>query len=191
MLSEICAVRTAIILYNFIHDSNLAFPPVAFLFVPRIYESRWQSSWTHLITPSRNILEVRWRSLFRSTSLGKRCTSYNAPPTSRNVLHTVDHFGISCLVGEIWTVWRMFYWGSTDPLFPSRSQNSIQISPHAISGLFQPWKDSSEARNLEVINDLQHIFEKWVERCKKCIAFQGRYFEKRNRHRPSTKSDSE
>jgi hypothetical protein len=25
---------------------------------------------------------VRWRSLFLSTSLGKRCTSYNAPPTS-------------------------------------------------------------------------------------------------------------
>jgi hypothetical protein len=28
-------------------------------------------------------VEVRWRSLFRSTYLGKRCTSYNAPPTSR------------------------------------------------------------------------------------------------------------
>jgi hypothetical protein len=28
-------------------------------------------------------VEVRWRYLFRSTSLGKRCTSYNAPPTSR------------------------------------------------------------------------------------------------------------
>jgi hypothetical protein len=42
-----------------------------------------QSSWTHLSTPSRNIVEVRWRSPFRSTSLGKRCTSYNAPPTSR------------------------------------------------------------------------------------------------------------
>jgi hypothetical protein len=28
-------------------------------------------------------VEVRWRSLFRSTSLDKRCTSYNAPPTSR------------------------------------------------------------------------------------------------------------
>jgi hypothetical protein len=28
-------------------------------------------------------VEVRWRSLFPSTSLGKRCTSYNAPPTSR------------------------------------------------------------------------------------------------------------
>jgi hypothetical protein len=38
---------------------------------------------THLITPSRNFVEVRWRSLFRSTSLGKRCISYNAPPTYR------------------------------------------------------------------------------------------------------------
>jgi hypothetical protein len=47
------------------------------------YESRLQNSWTHLTTPSRNFVEVRWRSLFRSTSLGKRCTSYNAPPTSR------------------------------------------------------------------------------------------------------------
>jgi hypothetical protein len=28
-------------------------------------------------------MEVRWRYLFRSTTLGKRCTSYNALPTSR------------------------------------------------------------------------------------------------------------
>jgi len=48
-----------------------------------IYEGRLQSLWTHLITPSRNFVEVRCPSLFRSTSLGKRCTSYNAPPTSR------------------------------------------------------------------------------------------------------------
>jgi hypothetical protein len=27
-------------------------------------------------------------------------------------------------------------------------------------------------------NALQHVFEKWVESCKKCIACQGRYFEK-------------
>jgi hypothetical protein len=47
-----------------------------------IYEGRLKSSWTHLITSSRNFVEVRWRSLFRSTSLGRRCTSYNAPPTS-------------------------------------------------------------------------------------------------------------
>jgi hypothetical protein len=47
------------------------------------YEVPLKSSWTHLITPSRNLVEVRWRSLFRSTSFGNRCTSYNAPPTSR------------------------------------------------------------------------------------------------------------
>jgi hypothetical protein len=34
-------------------------------------------------------VEVRWRSLFRSTSLGKRCTSYNAHPLLENVLQTV------------------------------------------------------------------------------------------------------
>jgi hypothetical protein len=48
-----------------------------------LHEVRLQSSWTHLITPNRNFMEVRWRSLFRSTFLGKRCTSYNVPPTSR------------------------------------------------------------------------------------------------------------
>jgi hypothetical protein len=51
--------------------------------------------------------------------------------------------------------------------------------PHAISGLFQPWKGRSEARNSEVINGLQHVFEKWVERCKKCIACQGSTSKKR------------
>jgi hypothetical protein len=49
-----------------------------------MYEGRLKSSWIRLITPTRNFMVVQWRSLFRSTSLGKRCTSYNAPPTSRN-----------------------------------------------------------------------------------------------------------
>jgi hypothetical protein len=31
-------------------------------------------------------------------------------------------------------------------------------------------KCSSEARNFDVTNGLQHVFKKWVERCKKCIA---------------------
>jgi hypothetical protein len=48
-----------------------------------MYGTRLKSPWTHLITPSRNFAELRWTSLFRSTSLGKRWTSYNAPPTSR------------------------------------------------------------------------------------------------------------
>jgi hypothetical protein len=62
-----------------------------------MYGGRLQSSWTHLVTPSQNFVEVRWRSIFRSTSQGKRCTSYNAPPLLENVLQTVDHFEISCL----------------------------------------------------------------------------------------------
>jgi hypothetical protein len=48
-----------------------------------MYEGSLQISWTHLIVPSRNLMKVRWRSLFRSTSLGMRSTSYNAPPTFR------------------------------------------------------------------------------------------------------------
>jgi hypothetical protein len=48
-----------------------------------IYEGRLQISWIHLATPSRNFVGMQWRFLFRSTSLGKRCTSYNAPPTTR------------------------------------------------------------------------------------------------------------
>jgi hypothetical protein len=63
--------------------------------------------------------------------------------------------------------------------------NSIKTStiqsrsrPPVISGLFQPWKGSSEARNFKVISGLQHVFEKRVECCKKCISCQGRYFAK-------------
>jgi len=42
-----------------------------------------------------------------------------------------------------------------------------------------------------VINGLQHVFEKWVERCKKCIACQGRYFEKETVTEPPQSSESE
>jgi hypothetical protein len=40
-------------------------------------------------------------------------------------------------------------------------------------------------------NGLQHIFEKWVERCKKCIACQGRYFEKETVTAPPQSFDLE
>jgi len=45
-----------------------------------MYEGRLQSSWTHLTIPSRNFMEERWWSLFRSTSLCKRCTSTTFHP---------------------------------------------------------------------------------------------------------------
>jgi hypothetical protein len=38
---------------------------------------------------------------------------------------------------------------------------------------------------------LQHVYEKWVERCKKSIACQGRYFEKETVTAPPQSSDSE
>jgi hypothetical protein len=56
---------------------------------------------------------------------------------------------------------------------------------------FPTMKWSSEARNFEVFNGLQHVFEKWMERCKKCIAFQGRYFEKETVTVPPQSSVSE
>jgi len=43
---------------------------------------------------------------------------------------------------------------------------------------FPTMKRSSSARYFQVINGLQHVFEKWVERRKKHIACQGRYFKK-------------
>jgi hypothetical protein len=39
-------------------------------------------------------------------------------------------------------------------------------------------------------NGLQHVFEKWVERCKKRIYCQGRYFEKETVTAPPQSSDS-
>jgi hypothetical protein len=93
--------------------------------------------------------------------------------------------------GEIWIefCFRLGKSGSVEP--HQNIRHTVQISPHEISGLFQPWIGSSEARNFEVINGLQHVFEKWVERCKKCIACQGRYFEKETVIAPPQSSDSE
>jgi hypothetical protein len=58
-----------------------------------------------------------------------------------------------------------------------------------ISGLFQPWKKSSKARNFKVINGLQHVFEEWVECCNKCMACKGRCFEKETVTAPSQSSN--
>jgi hypothetical protein len=52
-------------------------------------------------------------------------------------------------------------------------------------------KGAPKQAHIEVINGLQHVFEKWVERCKKCIACQGRYFEKETVTAPLQSSDSD
>jgi hypothetical protein len=96
---------------------------------------------------------------------------------------------IAC--GEIWieVCVPLGKSGSVEPY--KNTRHTVRISPHAISGLFQPWRGSSEARNFELINSVQRVFEKWVERCRKCIACQRRCFEKETVTEPPQSSDSE
>jgi hypothetical protein len=61
------------------------------------YEGRFKSSWTHLITPSRNFVEVRWRSLFEVPAFASDALLTTLHPLLGNVLQTVDNFKISCL----------------------------------------------------------------------------------------------
>jgi hypothetical protein len=65
---------------------------------------------------------------------------------------------------------------------------NLDLAPCDFWG-FITMKRSSEAKNFEVIDGLQHVFEKWVERCKKCITCQGRYFEKETVTAPPRSSD--
>jgi hypothetical protein len=125
-------------------------------------------------------------------------------PLLENVLQTVDHFEISYLgtpfsrlekprnrMGRDLDCMADVLIGFHPSTFSKLNTEFNSDLAHAISGLFQPRKWSSEARNFEVINGLQHVFEKWVERCKKCIASQGRYFEKETVTAPPQCSESE
>jgi hypothetical protein len=49
------------------------------------YEGRLKSSWTHLITPNRNFVEVRWRSLFGRTPLARDALFKTLHPLLENV----------------------------------------------------------------------------------------------------------
>jgi hypothetical protein len=136
------------------------------------YEGRLQSSWTHLITPSQNFVEVRWRSLFRSTSLAKRCTSYNAPHTSRK--RAADRWSLRNFLPRS----SLFTVGKT------------QKSHGARSGLYDGCSNGVPPIHFFKAGH-RSVFEKWVERCKTCIACQGRHFEKETVTAPPKSSDSE
>jgi hypothetical protein len=82
-----------------------------------MYKGHLQSTWTHIITPSQNFVEVQWWFLFQSTSLGKQWTSYDAPPTSQK-----------CAT-DCWSLWN----------FPQSSLfmvGKVQTSHGARSGLY-------------------------------------------------------
>jgi hypothetical protein len=72
--------------------------------------------------------------------------------------------------------------------------NSIRTS--VIQSRFRPMRflgfcNHEKGARGKKFRSLQHVFEKWVERCKKCIACQGRYFEKDTVTVPPQSFDSE
>jgi hypothetical protein len=73
--------------------------------------------------------------------------------------------------------WKRFRDRETDVKDEPRSDQEVKIVCSTILKL--------------AASGLQHLLEKWVERCKKCIAYQGRYFEKETITAPRQSSDSE
>jgi hypothetical protein len=160
----------------------------------------FENFWTHVITPNQNFVEVRWRSLFRSTSLEamhflQRSTSFSKtccrPLITSKFLPFHGWKSTEITWDKIWIELCVQLWksGSAEP--HQNNCHTVHISPHAISELFQPRRGISEARNFEVINGLWHVFEKWVERFKKRIACHTKYFEKETVTAPPQSSNSE
>jgi hypothetical protein len=100
-------------------------------------------------------------------------------PLLENVLQTVDHFEISCLVAPFswlekprnlmgrdlnWilcSAWKEWIGGTPSEHPPC----SPDLAPCDFCA-FQTMKRELRGKT----NGLQHVFGKWVERCKKCIA---------------------
>jgi hypothetical protein len=148
-----------------------------------IYGGPFAKLVARLIIPSRNYVEVRWQSLFRSTSLGKRCISYNAPPTFRK--RAADRWSLrnfllrSCLfmvekAQKSHGARSGLYGGCSNEVSPIH----FSKAEHRILYRSRP-------------NGLLHVFGKWVKRCEKCIACQGMYFEKETVTAPPQSFDSE
>jgi hypothetical protein len=98
-----------------------------------------------LLLPSQNFVEVRWQSLFRSISLGKRCTSYNAPPNSQE--RAADRWSLRNFLSRS----SLFMVGKAQKLHGARSElNSIfglekvdrwnSIRTSAIQSRFHPMR---------------------------------------------------
>jgi hypothetical protein len=124
-------------------------------------------------------------------------------PLLENVLQTVDHFEISCLgtpfswlekpinhLGRDLDCMANVLMGFHQSTFSKpNTEFNLELAPCDFWA-FPTMKRSFEERNFEVINGLQHVFEKWVKRCKTCITFQGRYFEIETVTVPPLSSDS-
>jgi hypothetical protein len=170
-----------------------------------LYEGRLQSSWTHLITPSRNYVEVRWRSPFRSTSLDKRRASYNASPISRK--RAADHWSLRNFLPRS----SLFMVGKARKSHEARSglycgcSNGVPLihfsqDEHRIQFRSRPMRFLGFSKHEK--GALRQEISKWSTVCntfsrsgwsvvKKYIACQEGYFEKETVIVPPQSSDSE
>jgi hypothetical protein len=78
---------------------------------------------------------------------------------------------------------------------PTTHPSSLWRRHNETSCGFQSDQEVKTARSTILLklaaNGLQYVFEKWVERCKKFVACQGRYFEKETVTVPPQSSDLE
>jgi hypothetical protein len=100
-----------------------------------LYEGRLKSSWTRLITPSRNFVEVRWRSLFRVPPLASDALLTTFHPLLENVLQTIDHFGCS---------------DGVPPIHFFQAEDRIQFRSHPMRFLWFSSHEKGVARFREV-----------------------------------------
>jgi hypothetical protein len=112
-------------------------------------------------------------------------------PILENVLQTVDHFEISCLgtpfsrlekprnrMGRDLDCMADVLMGFQRTPFRSVSATQSRSRPTRFLG-FSNHENGVPRLFLKLAaNGLQRVYEMWVERCKKCIAYQGKYFEK-------------
>jgi hypothetical protein len=143
-----------------------------------------------LITPIQNFVEVQWQFLLRNISLDKWCTSYNnAPPTFQK------------RATDCWLLWNFLPWSSlfvvgksqkshgvrsglygrcsngVPPIHFFQAEHRIEFRSHPMWFLgFSNHEKGALKQEISVIDGLQHVFEEWMKRCKKCITCQGRYF---------------
>jgi hypothetical protein len=129
-----------------------------------ISEGRLRSSWTHII-PSRSFVEVRWRSLFQSNSLGKM------------------EWDLDCMADVLMGFHRSNF------SKPNTEYNS-DLDPYDFWA-FPTMKKELRGKKFRSDQRSTARFDKWVECRKKCIACQGRYFEKETVTAPPKSSDSE
>jgi hypothetical protein len=156
-----------------------------------------QSSWIYFIIPSGTLWRCGDGLFFEVRPLANDALLTKRHPLLENVLQTVDHFEISCLGAPFsWLEKLRNLMGRdldcmADVLMEFHRSTFSKPNTEFNSMRFLGFPFNEKARNFEVFNGLQHVLQKWMERCKKSIACQGRCFEKETVTAPPQSSDLE